>query len=615
MRRIGLKKKGQATHITPLRPATLAAFLPWGSSPGAGCTRLALSGKSTVVGLIGKPRNELIVVHFKKEKHSGDKPLTESHNLYFRPMKKRFTAIACFILSGYALFSQTLTISTDTVNLGVVFENQADSAVVYVKNAGPHWSLFKIESHKSFPFYGDTVVSARYASQTVGQGDSLPVWIIAKPIHNLRHKGVILLNDAYGCELRIPYKFQGRYSKSYYFATENKEEAALRSQLNTIISTGFTSLSYNNARDEMYADLDNVGGTVTCVYTGRTASFTTRSGANSNSFNCEHTFPQGFFNENLPMKSDIHHLFPTDVAANSERGNLPFGVVSNPSWQVGGSKKNASTFEPRNVHKGTVARAMMYFVLRYQDYNNFFAPQEAILRQWHSQYPPSTSDRNRNDGIYQLQNNRNPFVDYPQFAARITNLVGTTSAPAQPGLYVVDTVQLPYDSTVSSLVTYALHVVNYGNTTVSLSNFQLSTSGLSFANATGANAVLAPRQSLKIEVDFQPGTNYNGQTLTFSANAGNPSQRTVYFKNGSFVFFDVTEFEQTLGIRITQQEITWHIVKALGQMQVLDMQGRILKRCAIEEGGLAISDLPAGVYILNATSNAQSFSQKFVITR
>tara|TARA_B100000678_G_scaffold115582_1_gene96754 strand:+ start:43138 stop:43314 length:177 start_codon:yes stop_codon:yes gene_type:complete len=34
-------KKWQATHITPLRPSTLAAFPPWGNSTGAGCVGLA----------------------------------------------------------------------------------------------------------------------------------------------------------------------------------------------------------------------------------------------------------------------------------------------------------------------------------------------------------------------------------------------------------------------------------------------------------------------------------------------------------------------------------------------------------------------------------------------
>src|SRR5690606_29957586 len=104
-------------------------------------------------------------------------------------------------------------------------------------------------------------------------------------------------------------KAQGRYSNSYYSPTENLSEEALKTALNTLLAQNYSGLSYNSARDVMYATLDNVGGDVTCVYTGRTATFNDRPGANNNNFNCEHTFPQGFFNQASPMRNDIHHLF------------------------------------------------------------------------------------------------------------------------------------------------------------------------------------------------------------------------------------------------------------------------------------------------------------------
>lgn len=510
-------------------------------------------------------------------------------------------------------FAQFLLLSTDTVNLGVVFENQADSAVVYLKNNSLSWSYATIEDQRAFPFYGDTVVEAHYPNQIFYQGDSLPIWIVAKPIHNMVHKGSILLRCAgLPQEVIIPYKFQGRYSNSYYAATENKTEGDLRSALSSILAAGYNSLSYNVARDNMYATLDNVGGQVTCVYTGRVATFNTRAGANSNNFNCEHTFPQGFFSENLPMKSDIHHLFSTDVAANSERGNLPFGVVSNPTWQVGGSKKNSTTFEPRDAQKGATARAMMYFVLRYQDYSNFFAGQESILRLWHQQYAPTTAEKARNNGIYQLQNNRNPFVDYPQFDARITNMVGPTAAPSQPAIYVVDTVTLPYDSAISAAYTYRLFVVNYGNTSVNLSNFQFSTPNLSFANATGSNTTLASRHATAVDVSFYPGMNYQNESLTFSANLAGPITQTVYFNKGPFPVFSIPDWERDLEIEITQYEISWQVQNNQGVVYLLDMQGRILQMQDIKSGSMDIVSLNSGLYVVSVQTAHGHISQKFV---
>ena len=531
-------------------------------------------------------------------------------------MKKLIIPLLILTFGPSWLAAQYLTLSTDTVDLGVVYDNQPDSAMVYIKNNSPAGNIFVIGYHKAFPFYGDTVVDIHYNSQIVYSGDSLPVWVVALPEHNVKHKGSILVyDDAAGGEVIIPYKFQGRYSKSYYNATENKTEAALRSQLNTTIGAGYVQLSYNSARDEMYGDLDNVNGDVECVYTGRTATFNTRAGATANSFNCEHTFPQGFFNENLPMKSDIHHLFPTDDAANSQRGNLPFGVVTNPTWQVGGSKKNSTTFEPRDVQKGATARAMMYFVLRYQDYSNFFAPQEAILRQWHNTYPPTAFEQGRNDGIYQLQNNRNPFVDYPQFAERITNLVGATSAPDQPALYVVDTVSLPYDSTLSAAHPYRMYIMNYGNTNVTLSNFQFSTGNLQFASGMGVDTSLQSRQALEVSFDFYPGMDYTGEHMTFTANLGSPVMQTVYFKRGPQPIFSVKELQQQLAIRITQQQVLWQSNSQTGTVTLLDLQGRLLRRTALQESVMPINDLQSGVYVLQVSTPFGQFSQKFVINR
>ena len=529
---------------------------------------------------------------------------------------KKALLFSCLIAALYSAKAQYITLSVDTVDLGVVYEDEADSALVYLKNMSPNWSFFIAGYHKAFPFYGDTVVDIHYTSKIVYQGDSLAVWVIAKPEHNVVHKGSILVFDAgMGGEVIIPYKFQGRYRNTYYSTTENLTEGPLRSALNTRLGQGFVSLSYNAARDEMYADLDNVGGDVTCVYTGRVATFNTRAGATSNNFNCEHTFPQGFFNENLPMKSDIHHLFSTDITANSERGNLPFGVVSNPSWQVGGSKKNSSTFEPRDAQKGSTARAMMYFVLRYQDYSNHFAGQEAILRQWHHQYPPSVQDSLRNEGIYQLQNNRNPFTDYPQFAERITNLVGATSAPPQPALYVVDTVEVQFDSLISSTRPYRLYVVNYGNTAVPVSGFQFSNGAVQFAAGSGNSTVLQPRQALEVSFNYPPGINLTGETLTFTAILGNATQQTVYFKAYPGPIFGIEEAARAPKITVYPDRATWLQEQGINAVNLLDMAGRMLESAAGTQGELYFDASLNGIYILQTTTPSGSFSQKIVINR
>lgn len=283
------------------------------------------------------------------------------------------------------------------------------SAKVYSLNAG-FYSNFSVV---------DSLINPR-------NNDS--VRVLCSPDHNMEQKGLVYAyNDLHGVLAFSELEGQGTLSNPYYHGTRNKEGEDLKTALKTRLAQGYVSLGYNSARDAMYSSIDNSNGEVECVYTGKKARFNSRSGANSAGFNCEHTFPQGFFSSNDPMKSDIHHLFPTTTTSNSRRANDPFGLVSNPSWTDGGSKSGGGKFEPRDYHKGTAARAVLYFVLRYQDYSNFLASHESTLRSWVSQFPPSQRDKDRNTAIYARQRNRNPFVDYPVFLERMSSISGSAA--------------------------------------------------------------------------------------------------------------------------------------------------------------------------------------------
>jgi endonuclease I len=535
--------------------------------------------------------------------------------VYLAGMKKVFL-IALFQFIAMSSFAQYLTLSTDTVDLGIVFEDQADSALVYVKK-DPGQVAFAIHTAAAFPFYGDTVVHVRYQNQLVHAGDSLAVWVVAKPRQNVMHKGCVVLTDEIsGQEVIIPYKFQGRFSKTYYSATENKTEAALRAQLKTIISTGYVQLSYNAARDEMYSDLDNVNGDVACVYTGRTATFNTRTGATANSFNCEHTFPQSLFNQNLPMRSDIRHLFPTDINANSQRANLPFGVVNNPTWQQGGSKKDNNTFEPRDAQKGATARALMYFVTRYQDFGNHFAGQENILRQWHKQFPPGQSERNRNDGIYQLQNNRNPFVDYPQFTERITHLVGATASVALPAHAAADTLDLVYLASGFGLSWYnRFYIVNTGNVPVSIRNFQRSAPNFFFVGNSGSDTTINPQHALEVKFWYDESVDYSGEYITFETNYNGLKTDTVFFRANSSISVDERDLPSPFEVTINNKEVSWIAANASGIVRIYSQSGQLCAEEDLASEMIRCDGFSRGVYMLVFQTTRGQFSQKFVLVR
>lgn len=176
------------------------------------------------------------------------------------------------------------------------------------------------------------------------------------------------------------------------------------------------SISYREARVLMFTKLDNHGGEVEGVYTGRRK--VCNSLPDSGDMNCEHTWPQSQGATGI-ARSDVHHLYPTDSKANSIRGSLPFGEVDNPSWSQGGSQCNGKIFEPRPEHRGNVARSIFYFAVRYG--KSVDARQEAILRQWNDEDPVDDAERARNDGIFAVQHNRNPFVDHSEFVGRVTD--------------------------------------------------------------------------------------------------------------------------------------------------------------------------------------------------
>lgn len=201
---------------------------------------------------------------------------------------------------------------------------------------------------------------------------------------------------------------------------------------------GHTVLGYDSGRDAMFllnSDPAN-NYTVECIYTGRKAKqVKDRASASTNSFNTEHTWPQSL-GATGTAKSDLHHLFPTDIDANGRRGNYPFGVVQTATWtgpdldgkgpsKLGTSADGKTVFEVRDPYKGNIARAIFYFYTRYRserptDFSTAnLQVEEATLRKWHAQDPVDAAERALNEGIFQQQKNRNPYVDHPEYVERV----------------------------------------------------------------------------------------------------------------------------------------------------------------------------------------------------
>lgn len=196
--------------------------------------------------------------------------------------------------------------------------------------------------------------------------------------------------------------------------------------------------TYTEARKIMFGNLflESLGSgkyTVKEVYCNIVVDETKGVGPNKipsgNFINCEHTWPQSKFSKDFSnelQKSDLHHIFPADMRANSTRSNNPFANVDGKAThslcqdsKIGFALDNPSirSFEPPTEHKGNVARAIYYFSTRYK--MNIDATQAKYLKIWNEEDPVDKEEMERNESIMKLQGNRNPFVDYPELISRL----------------------------------------------------------------------------------------------------------------------------------------------------------------------------------------------------
>ncbi len=233
---------------------------------------------------------------------------------------------------------------------------------------------------------------------------------------------------------------------NYYDNAIGKEGDIMKQALHDIIDN-HTVISYsqiwtscqttdkkaNGKVWDMYSD--NPGGTPPYEYTFVSDQCGNYSGENS-CYNREHSFPKSWFNNANPMITDIFHIYPTDGYVNGRRSNYPFGEVSNATWtSLNGSELGANTtagytgtvFEPIDEYKGDFARTYFYMATRYfgEDANWSGSPMVDgaepktwalnMLYQWHIQDTVSTKEIERNNAVYGIQNNRNPYIDHPEW--------------------------------------------------------------------------------------------------------------------------------------------------------------------------------------------------------
>ena len=257
---------------------------------------------------------------------------------------------------------------------------------------------------------------------------------------------------------------------SGYYTTATGTSYILKTQLYNIIKghtdngyAGLYTIYQTSDRDYYYENdatildmySENPSGTDPYTYSAGTTQRCGTYSVEGDCYNREHIIPQSIFGSAAPMVSDAHFITPTDGKVNGQRSNYPHGPVTSPTWTSrNGSKLGSSTtagysgpiFEPINEFKGDIARMYFYFATRYENtvagysYAMFNGTSNQVfttsflnlLITWHNQDPVSTREIARNDAIYNSQNNRNPYIDHPEYVQSIWNPTADAQVPTTP---------------------------------------------------------------------------------------------------------------------------------------------------------------------------------------
>ena len=238
----------------------------------------------------------------------------------------------------------------------------------------------------------------------------------------------------------------------YYSQAEGKSGIDLKESIHQIIANHnvfpYTSSNTDTWDILQLSDQDPLNNeNMILVYTERSqdklyrdgsgnySSFENGNGTQNNAWNREHIWPKshGFPDEDDNAYTDVHNLKPSDRSVNSSRGTKDYDFGGSQHSEATDCLTDSDSWEPSDSVKGDIARILFYMVVRYDpgyDHNNNSFDLELVdyttpnnndpilgklssLIQWHYDDPVDDFEINRNEIIYEFQENRNPFIDHP----------------------------------------------------------------------------------------------------------------------------------------------------------------------------------------------------------
>lgn len=344
----------------------------------------------------------------------------------------------------------------------------------------------------------------------------------------------------------------------YYSDAIGKKKAVLKTALHQKIKTA-NVLAYGGGDGKTWSGFVQTDvrpdGSVWDMYSGVVRQFNGNLAVTG--MNIEHSFAKSWWGgTETQAYKDLHHLNPSDATANQRKSSYPISIIDstitydNGVIKVGRTKQKPGismlAWEPSDEYKGDFARAYMYMVTAYEDYaplwtndsenlldNNTYPVFEKwaidILLAWSRLDPVSTKEINRNNTIYSIQGNRNPYIDYPLMAEYVWGN-RTTMPFTENG--IVTYPYLSYPDNNDTIVGQQIYLQQTGEIRIPIKannlsgNLSFSLSGVNAANYTLSRTSITKTEAengteLVLSVTGQSATQLKS-TLTISGGGISP---------------------------------------------------------------------------------------------
>lgn len=254
--------------------------------------------------------------------------------------------------------------------------------------------------------------------------------------------------------------------EGYYSSLKGKKGAELKTAIHDIIKKAKV-LEYSSGKGHTWwgfwsTDRDERGYFIDRYSAEKEWVKSTSQGAAGAGMNIEHSFPKSWWGgEKVQAYKDLYNLMPCKSQINSTKSNYPMGIVVSGDKGNGWTKVGKGTdgnwyWEPADPWKGDFARGYMYMATAYQDYNWVGKQALQILQQgdyptlqkwayklyiqWAKADKPDAIEVKRNNDVYKIQGNRNPYVDFPNLMEYVwgdsTNIAFNPETTVKSSSYV-----------------------------------------------------------------------------------------------------------------------------------------------------------------------------------